>query len=272
MATPTTPPQAGLSPALPCGSRLNDARWRSVGATRSARAGVWDPRVYRRRRGSARAARVWRSCRYNWAPGLSRRVRLQDSCARPCSACSCARAWPTGGLRRRAGALRRTWGLAERIVLHGNAKSETAAMTLERRVGLIAIDNFDERIHSAGVFVGRSLPGGNVIRGDARSAASTTTPPLTGQADSKFGFAMAYAPEAIARIESVDGLRLRGLHAHIGSQLLESSRFAARLPQKPGGPGDFSVRDSAVGSACATPRSTRAPVDPVRRRRAAGGA
>ena len=40
----------------------------------------------------------------------------------------------------------------------------------------------------------------------------------TGQADSKFGFAMAQAGEAIARVERVEGLSLQGVHAHVGSQ------------------------------------------------------
>jgi diaminopimelate decarboxylase len=47
----------------------------------------------------------------------------------------------------------------------------------------------------------------------------------TGQADSKFGFSMADAGEAIARVGAAAGLELRGLHAHIGSQLLELEPF-----------------------------------------------
>ncbi len=53
----------------------------------------------------------------------------------------------------------------------------------------------------------------------------------TGQADSKFGFAMADAPEAIARIERVPGLRLAGLHAHVGSQLLELDPFRREVAE-----------------------------------------
>ncbi len=47
----------------------------------------------------------------------------------------------------------------------------------------------------------------------------------TGQADSKFGFAMADAGDAIARLQAVEGLSLQGLHAHIGSQLLGLEPF-----------------------------------------------
>ena len=105
------------------------------------------------------------------------------------------------GLRRRADLALNAGFAPERIVLHGNAKSETELrMALERRVGLIAIDNFDEidrlersvaPIASQEVLI-RVTPD---VSGDTHEHIST------GQADSKFGFAMADAPEAIARIE-----------------------------------------------------------------------
>jgi diaminopimelate decarboxylase len=78
------------------------------------------------------------------------------------------------------------------------------------------------------------------VRGDTHEKIST------GQADSKFGFAMGDAPAAIARVEGVAGLRLRGLHAHIGSQLLELEPFrraAAELATL----GDFAVWDLGGG-------------------------
>jgi diaminopimelate decarboxylase len=140
----------------------------------------------------------------------------------------------------------------ERIVVHGNAKSEgELRMALRHRVGLIVIDNFDEidRLErlllegSAGEASGsdavlggqpvlvRVAPG---VRGETHEKIST------GQADSKFGFAMAQADEALARVERVEGLALRGLHAHIGSQLLDLESFrraAAELARL----GDFPV-------------------------------
>ena len=48
----------------------------------------------------------------------------------------------------------------------------------------------------------------------------------TGQANSKFGFSMDQAPAALEQAGAVDGLRLLGVHAHIGSQLLELTPFA----------------------------------------------
>jgi diaminopimelate decarboxylase len=78
------------------------------------------------------------------------------------------------------------------------------------------------------------------VRGETHEKIST------GQANSKFGFAMAEAPEAIARTQSVAGLALRGLHAHIGSQLLELEPFrraAAELARL----GPFPVWDLGGG-------------------------
>jgi diaminopimelate decarboxylase len=119
----------------------------------------------------------------------------------------------------------------ERIVVHGNAKSEAELrMALRHRVGLIVIDNFDEidrlaALVAEGALADRS--GGQPVlvrvtpdvRGDTHEKIST------GQADSKFGFAMAHAEEAIARAQAVAGLSLQGLHAHIGSQLLDLEPF-----------------------------------------------
>src|SRR3984893_2188586 len=132
---------------------------------------------------------------------------------------------------------------AERIVVHGNAKSEAELrMALRHRVGLIVLDNFDEidRLErlllegaagevpaSEGVLGGqpvlvRVAPG---VRGETHEKIST------GQADSKFGFAMAQAGEALARVERVEGLALRGLHAHIGSQLLDLDSFCREVAE-----------------------------------------
>jgi diaminopimelate decarboxylase len=140
----------------------------------------------------------------------------------------------------------------ERIVLHGNAKSESELrMALESRVGLIVLDNFDEidrleRLLAEGAGGGmtpreaviggqpvlvRVAPG---VRGETHEKIST------GQADSKFGFAFEQAPQALARVERAQGLALRGVHAHVGSQLLDLEVFrreAAELARL----GDFPV-------------------------------
>ncbi len=139
----------------------------------------------------------------------------------------------------------------ERIVMHGNAKSETELrMALGRGVGQLVLDNFDEierieRLIGEGALGARGRQSVLVrvtpdVRGETHEKIST------GQADSKFGFAMADAPEAIARARSVEGLELEGLHAHIGSQLLSLEPFrraAAELASL----GDFAVLDLGGG-------------------------
>ena len=139
----------------------------------------------------------------------------------------------------------------ERIVVHGNAKSEgELRMALRHRVGLIVLDNFDElhrleRLLGEGASADRGgqpvlvrvTPG---VRGDTHEKIST------GQADSKFGFAMAEAREALARVQSVAGLALAGVHAHIGSQLIELAPFRAAVAQL-AELGDFPVWDFGGG-------------------------
>src|SRR6202451_769156 len=120
----------------------------------------------------------------------------------------------------------------ERIVLHGNAKSEEELrMALRHRVGAIVIDNFDEIDRLAGLIAEGALvdrgPDGQpvLLRVNPDVRGETHEKISTGQADSKFGFSMDAAAVAIERVSETPGLALRGLHAHIGSQLLELEPF-----------------------------------------------
>jgi len=249
MATPTTPPQAGLSPALPCGSRLNEHGRLEVGGCDTielAREFGTPAYIVAEEDLRARARAFLKAGRQT---GHEDFHVVFASKAFPCTAvlslfareglwCDVA----SGGEL----ALALNAGFApERIVLHGNAKSETELrMTLECRVGLIAIDNFDEIDRLERLLADRSQE--VLIRVTPDVSGDTHEHISTGQADSKFGFAMADAPEAIARIESVDGLRLRGLHAHIGSQLLELEPFRREVAEL-ARLGDFSVWDLGGG-------------------------
>jgi diaminopimelate decarboxylase len=140
---------------------------------------------------------------------------------------------------------------ARRIVLHGNAKSEAELrMALRAGVGLIAIDNFDE-IDRLERMLSEEAPRG----GAAQEVLVRVTPDVqgethekisTGQADSKFGFSMSEARQALARAQQVAGLSLQGVHAHIGSQLLDLAPFRALAAQL--APlGDFPVWDFGGG-------------------------
>jgi diaminopimelate decarboxylase len=158
---------------------------------------------------------------------------------------------------------------AERIVVHGNAKSEAELrLALAHRVGLIVVDNFDELDRL------QRLTAEHTQGEEAQAVLIRVTPDVwgethekisTGQADSKFGFAMADAPAAIARIEGIPGLALKGLHAHIGSQLLELDSFRrevaelAKLGSETHPPGGFSIWDLGGGLGVAYTESQPCP-------------
>jgi diaminopimelate decarboxylase len=137
---------------------------------------------------------------------------------------------------------------AGRIVLHGNAKTpEDLKAALRYPVGRIVIDSFDEidqlgmLAHDQQVLI-RVTPG---VDGHTHRAIST------GVEDQKFGFSLASgaAAEAVRRVSAQPGLRLVGMHCHIGSQLtrigmieeaarrmigllaLVRDRYGVRLPQ-----------------------------------------
>jgi diaminopimelate decarboxylase len=113
------------------------------------------------------------------------------------------------------------------IYLHGNAKSESELReALDARVGHVVLDSFDdlERLERLAGELGRRqlvmirvTPG---VAGDTHDAIST------GQADSKFGFSLDAAHQAIAMVRSAEHLELDGLHYHIGSQLFALEPFA----------------------------------------------
>jgi diaminopimelate decarboxylase len=138
----------------------------------------------------------------------------------------------------------------ERIVMHGNAKSKAELRSaLEHRVGLIVIDNFDEIERLRGVLAEEhagSDPQPVLIRVNPNVKGETHEKISTGQADSKFGFSMADAGAAIERVKDVSGLSFRGVHAHIGSQLLDLEPFR-RAAAELGRLGDFPVCDLGGG-------------------------
>jgi diaminopimelate decarboxylase len=121
-----------------------------------------------------------------------------------------------------------------RILVHGNAKSHAELrQALAAAVGLIVIDNLDE-VERLERLVGEGLRDGPqpvLIRVTPAVSGDTHEKISTGQADSKFGFDVDQAPAAIERVRRAAGLALLGLHAHIGSQLLDLSPFrdAARV-------------------------------------------
>ncbi|MCM2389817.1 diaminopimelate decarboxylase [Streptomyces albipurpureus] len=120
---------------------------------------------------------------------------------------------------------------ADRIVLHGNNKDENELRTaVSARVRHIVVDSFDEmdrieRLHAAG-----DLPPAQVqLRVAPGVAAGAHESIRTGGNDSKFGFGLAdgVADAAVRRAAASSAMNLEGIHAHVGSQVLDARELAA---------------------------------------------
>jgi diaminopimelate decarboxylase len=117
---------------------------------------------------------------------------------------------------------------SEHIHFHGNNKTpDELRAALDAHIDAIVIDGFDEidlleRLtqgrDEAQVVLLRINPGIDVHTHDYRK---------TGIPDSKFGLGIANgdAARAVERILAIPGLRLRGFHAHVGSQIFELEPF-----------------------------------------------
>lgn len=139
---------------------------------------------------------------------------------------------------------------ADRLVLHGNNKSEEElAIALRVGVGRIVIDSFDE-IDRIERLVTRTAAGEGSAAGTAERATAIRpkvlariTPGVevhthefvrTGQEDSKFGFGLASgaAARAVTRLSELDAagiVELVGVHAHLGSQVFALAPFARAI-------------------------------------------
>ena len=94
-------------------------------------------------------------------------------------------------------------------------------------MGRVVVDSFDEIERLAGVTAELGRTVGVMIRVTAGVEAHTHEYIATAHEDQKFGFSITSgdAFEAVRRIEAAPGLRLLGLHSHIGSQIFDSSGF-----------------------------------------------
>lgn len=117
---------------------------------------------------------------------------------------------------------------ADRIYFHGNNKTyDELSMAVKENVGTIVIDSIKEaeEIQSLCYKTGKKID--VLIRVKPGVEAHTHSFIKTGHIDSKFGFAIQNneAYEVISKIKKFSCLNLRGLHCHIGSQIVESEPF-----------------------------------------------
>jgi diaminopimelate decarboxylase len=144
----------------------------------------------------------------------------------------------------------------ERIYMHGNNKTEAElTQALESEIGHLIVDSLDEIDRLERLAAGRRqrvllrvTPG---IRPDTHEKIAT------GQEDSKFGIPLASLPLAVERCEAA-GLEVRGLHAHIGSQVFDLKVYA-ELADVLVAAGDYPEINMGGGFAVAYTRDQGAP-------------
>ncbi|GAB3991344.1 diaminopimelate decarboxylase [Nocardioides marmoraquaticus] len=116
----------------------------------------------------------------------------------------------------------------ERVELHGNNKSVAElGRALELGVGRIVVDSFHElaRLEALTEETGRTAR--VMVRVTPGVEAHTHEYIATAHEDQKFGFSISSgdALEAVRRVAAAPGLRLLGLHCHIGSQIFDTAGF-----------------------------------------------
>lgn len=130
------------------------------------------------------------------------------------------------------------------LLLHGNAKTDDELrMALEAGVGLIVIDNFRdiERIEALAMTAVDVL-----VRVRPGVGAATHAAMATATDASKFGLRLDDAREAIARIRASKRMVMKGLHVHVGSQILQAEPFAEAIAAI-GTLGEFEIYDLGGG-------------------------
>jgi diaminopimelate decarboxylase len=116
----------------------------------------------------------------------------------------------------------------ERITLHGNNKS-SAELTkaVDAGVGAVVLDSYYEIVRLDKIARDRGVVQPVLIRVTVGVEAHTHEFIATAHEDQKFGFSLAAgdAAEAVRRVLKSEGLRLVGLHSHIGSQIFDVDGF-----------------------------------------------
>ena len=144
----------------------------------------------------------------------------------------------------------------ERIYMHGNNKSEEELeMALSEGVGHVIVDSLDEIERLGRLAAGR--PQRVLLRVTPGIQPDTHEKISTGQEDSKFGIPLAQLPLARERCAAA-GLEVRGLHAHIGSQVFELDVYDT-LGEVLGAAGEFPVLNMGGGFAVAYTRDQEPP-------------
>ena len=117
---------------------------------------------------------------------------------------------------------------AERIYFHGNNKTvQELLAALEYGVGQIVVDNLTELSLLNQLALSHGKRAQILFRIKPGIDAHTHNFIRTGQIDSKFGLALetGEAMEAVREAVAMEGIQLKGLHCHIGSQIFDIEPF-----------------------------------------------
>ena len=114
-----------------------------------------------------------------------------------------------------------------KVLFNGNNKSyDELTLALDLGVGRISVDNFFELALLNQIAQSKDVIADILLRITPGIECHTHEYIQTGHLDSKFGFDLTQIDEAIELIQNeYKNIRVHGLHAHIGSQIFETSIF-----------------------------------------------
>ncbi|QWC56152.1 diaminopimelate decarboxylase [Erythrobacter sp. 3-20A1M] len=131
----------------------------------------------------------------------------------------------SGGEMRRALAA----GIApDKIVFSGVGKTRTELeLGLDERIGQFNIESVEEGRELAAIAAARGIAAPACLRINPDVDAKTHEKISTGKAENKFGVPLILAREIFAELAAFDGLNLRGVAIHIGSQIADLAPLEA---------------------------------------------
>ena len=158
----------------------------------------------------------------------------------------------------------------DRVYFPGNNKSaEELKLALEWGVGRIVVDNFYELSLLGELAREQGKNPDILLRLSPGVDPHTHKYIITGNLDSKFGVPMVQGEKALVTILSMNQLKLRGLHFHIGSQIAEFEPyqqaidiilgFAAEMKKKHG----FEMEELSIGGGFAIQYTLDAPAPSI---------
>ena len=115
----------------------------------------------------------------------------------------------------------------QKVLFNGNNKSlREIELALEYKVGRFSVDNFYEAKLLNNIAAEKGVMADILLRITPGIECHTHDYIKTGQTDSKFGFDLSQVNKIINLIQTeYKNLNLRGLHAHIGSQIFETQCY-----------------------------------------------